>query len=181
MWNVISQQRTFSLNNNSYSIKWLEYNWYPTSHYYPHYLNTMYNPYLHKPAGIEAVLFQAITKWKPRGRYAVWRLFESIYCSKLCVKRPFDAHPSSLLSLGQERTGSLGRGCRTRANWGVENPPSEGGPKSTSPFSYPEVPSHTYKFGTHISPHRAGWPMAYQSFRCGYVTLARPLVTPTTN
>lgn len=57
------------------------------------------------------------------GRYAVWRLFESIYCSKLCVKRPFDAHPSSLLSLGQERTGSLGRGCRTRANWGVYNPP----------------------------------------------------------
>lgn len=113
-------------------------------------------------------------------RYAVWKAFKSIYCSKLCVKRPFDAHPSSLLSLGQERTGSLGRGCRTRANWGVYSPPSEGGPKSTSPFSYPEVPSLTPINSAH-TPHRAGWSMAYQSFRCGRVTFARALVTSTTN
>lgn len=35
--------------------------------------------------------------------YAVRILFESIYFSKLCVKRPFDDLPSSLLSLGQKR------------------------------------------------------------------------------
>ncbi|CAG9558658.1 unnamed protein product [Danaus chrysippus] len=75
----------------------------------------------------------------------------------------------------RERTGASGGGAGLGQIGG-----SEGVPKSTSPFSYPEVPSLTPINSAH-TPHRAGWSMAYQSFRCLRVTFARALVTSTTN
>lgn len=97
---------------------------------------------------------------------AVWRLFESIYFSKLCVKRPFDALPSSLLSLGQEREPRAGVAGLGQIG-GFTVPPSEGGPKSSSPFSYPEVPSLTPINSEHtFHPIAGGWEsMGHQSFR----------------
>lgn len=60
--------------------------------------------------------------------YAAWILFESIYFSKLCVKRPFDDLP--LPSYRLDRTGASGGGAGLGQIGGFTNPPKWGCPKS---------------------------------------------------